>query len=87
MLLQSQSGLLHLLPALPKRFPTGSVRGIRARAGCVVDMIWDKGELTRAVVHSTWGTSCKVRYGDNAATLNIKEGGSVVLDNTLKVIE
>ncbi|MEI7945491.1 MAG: glycoside hydrolase family 95 protein [bacterium] len=87
MLLQSQSGVLHLLPALPKKFPTGSVRGIRARDGFVVDVTWDKGELTRAMIHSAMGKPCKVRYGDKTATLNIKAGGSAVLDKNLKVVE
>jgi len=87
MLLQSQSGVLHLLPALPAKFPTGSVRGIRGRDGFVVELAWDKGELTRAVIHSTMGKPCQVRYGDKTATLNITKGGSEVLDKALKVIE
>jgi alpha-L-fucosidase 2 len=87
MLLQSQAGVLHLLPALPAAFPNGSVRGIRGRDGFLVDLAWDKGELTRAVIHSTIGNPCKVRYSNKTATLNIKEGGCVVLDENLKVVE
>ena len=87
MLLQSQSGAIHLLPALPAKFPTGSVRGLRARDGFVVDMTWDKGQLTRAVIHSTWGNSCNVRYGDKSASFEIKLGSNVVLDKALKVVE
>ena len=87
MLLQSQTDVLHLLPALPSEIPTGSVRGIRGRGGFLVDLAWDKGELTRAVIHSTMGKPCKVRYGDKVATLNIKEGGSAVLYKTMKVVE
>jgi alpha-L-fucosidase 2 len=86
MLLQSQSGVLHLLPALPAKFPTGSVRGIRGRDGFLVDLDWDKGVLTRAVIRSTLGRPCKVRYGDKAATLDVKGGGSVVLDKNLELV-
>ena len=85
MLLQSQSGVLHLLPALPAKFPTGFVRGIRGRDGFLVDLTWDKGALTRAVIRSTLGKPCKVRYGDKTATLNIKVGGSVVLDKDMNL--
>lgn len=85
MLLQSQSGVINLLPALPKKFPTGSVRGIRARDGFVVDIDWDKGVLTRAVIHSTLGEPCKVRYGDKMVSLAIKKDASVALDKNLAV--
>ncbi|HVW87106.1 MAG TPA: hypothetical protein VHB50_20610, partial [Bryobacteraceae bacterium] len=49
MLLQSQNGEIEILPALPKAWAEGSVRGLKARGGVAVDITWrgdGKGEVT-----------------------------------------
>ena len=61
MLLQSHGGELVLLPALPDAWPSGSVRGLRARGGFVVDMAWEQGVLTHLKITSTLGGNCRIR--------------------------
>lgn len=61
MLLQSQLGELHLLPALPSVWGTGEVKGLRGRGGYVVDMDWSGGRLTGATVLATHDGTCTIR--------------------------
>lgn len=74
MLVQSHTGQIHLLPALPKAWPTGSVRGLRARGGFEVDVSWKDGRLTSAVVRSTAGLPCRVAYQGRTWEFETKTG-------------
>ncbi|MAE67251.1 MAG: alpha-L-fucosidase [Phycisphaeraceae bacterium] len=61
MLLQSYRERLHLLPALPKAWPKGSVRGLRARGGYEVDLSWDEGRLTEATITALNDRQCTIK--------------------------
>ena len=61
MLLQSHDGAVHLLPALPDAWTEGEVNGLRARGAFVVDMKWNKGELTEAEIYSKIGGKLRLR--------------------------
>ena len=77
MLLQSQNGYVHLLPALPDAWPSGSVKGFRARGGFIVDFAWEGGKLTSASVKSQLGGPLKVRIGDEYQEFETKPGQTV----------
>jgi alpha-L-fucosidase 2 len=80
MLLQSHAGEIELLPALPPEWGTGHVQGLRARGGFEIEMAWDRGRLTSAVVRSQKGGTARLRYGSQTQAFDINPGGSVVWD-------
>ncbi|MBB3224000.1 glycoside hydrolase family 95 protein [Pseudoduganella umbonata] len=61
MLLQSQNGELHLLPALPAAWRDGAVKGIVGRGNYVVDIDWHGGRLRGARIEARQGGQCVVR--------------------------
>ena len=80
MLLQSQTGVIHLLPALPSCWPTGSITGLRARGGYQIDIAWKNDKLTTATIHNINGSNtAQVRYGDKTVAVNVNPGESKVV--------
>ena len=60
MLLQSHTGALQLLPALPDAWANGRVAGLRARGNFTVDMSWQDGKLIEAHLISGSGVPCTI---------------------------
>ncbi len=83
MLVHSHAGEISLLPALPKAWPNGAVKGIRARGGIELDMEWKQGELYRVVLKPKVSGTYTIRYGKNITNIDIKAETKVVLDTNL----
>jgi alpha-L-fucosidase 2 len=83
MLLQSQDGVIHLLPALPDAWKNGKVSGLRARDGFQVDITWQDGKLTSATIHSDLGEPCSVNYGGRTVVFKIKKGQSITVNGAM----
>jgi len=80
MLMQSHLDEIHLLPALPKAWASGSVTGLQARGGFTLDMTWNGGRLIAATIRSDAGQPLKVRYGDKSAEFQVARGGIIRVD-------
>jgi len=75
MLVQSHTGEIHFL------WRSGSVRGIRARGGVEIDLQWQGGRATQAVLNATVGGKYVLRPPkgqqiDGPGTVQMKAGGT-----------
>ncbi len=75
MLLQSHTGTLRLLPALPEEWSSGEVTGLRAVGGFTVDLAWSEGALSRARIRSEAGQRLRIQASE---TLTVWEDGEPV---------
>ncbi len=84
MLVQSRDGEIELLPALPKAWPAGFVKGLRARGGFEVDVVWRGGQLATATIRSVTGRRTVVRCGSRTADLQFKPGQTYCCDDEFR---
>lgn len=86
-LLQSHSGEINILPALPEEWQEGKISGLKAKGNFEVSVRWSKGKLTEAVIESLSGAKCRIRtntvvsVSSNGENVNSKlEGGVISFD-------
>jgi len=79
MLVQSYDGRVLLLPALPRAWPTGSVKGLRLRGAAGIDLSWKDGRLDAATLTADQSGRHQIRYGQARLALDLKPGRPVTL--------
>jgi alpha-L-fucosidase 2 len=75
---------LHLLPALPSAWPTGTVSGLRARGGMEAALAWAGGKLTRATITARETKPVKVRYAGKEVEFQAQAGRTYEFGPELK---
>jgi alpha-L-fucosidase 2 len=74
MLLQSHAGEVHLLPALPKAWPNGRFRGLRARGGLEVEVAWRDGKPLSATVTAAIDGTHRIRAPRGSRIAGVRSG-------------
>ena len=65
MLMQSQEAAIHLLPALPTVWKNGSIKGIVARGGYIIDLEWKNNKVSMLKIKAKLDGNCRLRLENN----------------------
>jgi alpha-L-fucosidase 2 len=79
MLIQSHTGTIELLPALPEAWSTGKATGLRARGGYTVDIEWKDGKVVSATIRNILGNPCSVKINSTTKTIPAVKGEATKL--------
>jgi alpha-L-fucosidase 2 len=83
MLIQSTPDEITVLPALPRQWSSGTLKGARVRGGAKVDITWKENRLTEIRLQSDRVVNYRLDYGDRSVEVQIQPGKSIVLDRAL----
>jgi alpha-L-fucosidase 2 len=86
MLLQSHTGEIELLPALPAAWPSGSVKGLKARGGFEVSVEWKDGKMINSSIKNISGETSIVRYREKSTAVRVKKGETLYLNERLEPV-
>lgn len=73
MLLQSHTGVIELLPALPDIWKAGRVKGLKARGGYEVSFAWKEYKITEVTVRAEYPGIVRIRYNGTEQELHFTE--------------
>ena len=74
MLMQCDGETMHLLPALPKEWPAGEIKGIKARGNYEIDLVWNNGKVSKVSITSKNAGNLTVKYNGKLKALSFKAG-------------
>ena len=75
LLLQSHTGIIEFLPALPDSWKNGSVEGLKARGDFEISMEWNNGKLMRASIKGKPGSNGQYKYIEQTTNFEIPDQG------------
>lgn len=82
MLLQShEENVIRILPALPKLWKTGHIKGLKARGGLTVDILWIDNHLDKVTIKSKYDSNFNLIYGDKVMPMDIDSGETFIYEN------
>ncbi|WP_018630157.1 glycoside hydrolase family 95 protein [Niabella aurantiaca] len=87
MLLQSHTGFIDILPALPDALPGGRINGIHARGGLILDLKWENKQLTALTIKAVADGKVTLRYNGVVLPFAFKKGKSYKIALDLKSVE
>lgn len=87
MLLQSHTGEINLLPALPHVWQDGYMHGLLARGGFEVGLDWEHGLLKKITLLSKLGRKCTLRYGKKTLSLKTQKGKTYHFNGALQPLK
>ena len=74
MLVQSTLKRVVLLPALPKAWKDGSVKGLRIKGCGEISLTWEKGVLKECTIYAEKGMETCLKYGEYAECFTWNKG-------------
>ena len=77
LLVQSHTGIMELLPALPSAWKDGELRGVKARGGFEIDMDWKNGELVTVQITGAPLADLKVKYLNTTKSISLDSAGEI----------
>ena len=86
MLLQSNNGVVRILPALPQSWKAGSIKGLRCCCGFEADIFWSEGKLVKAVIRSLLGNDCSLSYKQKRINFKTQKNSEYLINDKLELI-
>jgi alpha-L-fucosidase 2 len=81
LLMQSHTGVIDLLPALPSAWAAGEVKGLKARGAVEVDLRWENGKAASAALRPDFSGTYRLRVPAGQKIHSVADGSEVPLRN------